>query len=67
VLVGRGGLPQDLGDLRLELGQGAVGLVGGVAGQLGAVQGHGADPDHPCGGAQLQGLDQEPGQGSPYR
>jgi len=53
--VGRGGLPEDLGDLVLELVAGAVGLVGGVGGQLGAVQRHGADPDHAGRGAQLQG------------
>jgi len=60
VLVGLGGLPQDLGDLALELVVGAVGLVGGVAGQLGAVQGHGPDADHAGGGAQPQGLDRKP-------
>jgi hypothetical protein len=43
--------------------QGAVGLVGGVAGQLGAVQGHGADLDHAGGGAQFQRLHEEAGQG----
>jgi hypothetical protein len=34
--VDRGGLAQDLGDLFFELLEGAVGLVSGVAGQLGA-------------------------------
>jgi hypothetical protein len=61
-LVGGGGLAEDLGDLAVEPVQGAVGLVGGVAGQLGAVQRHGANLDHPGGGAQLEGGDQEPGQ-----
>ncbi len=41
---------------------GAGGLLGGVAGQLGAVQRHRADPDHAGGGAQLEQRDQEPGQ-----
>jgi hypothetical protein len=63
VLVGLGGLAEDLGDLALQPVQGAVGLVGGVAGQLGAIQGDHADLDHAGGSAQLQGLDQEPGQG----
>jgi hypothetical protein len=36
--VGLGGLPQDLGNLRLELGQGAVGPIGSVGRDLGAVQ-----------------------------
>jgi hypothetical protein len=62
-LVGLGGLAQDLGNLFLELLMGSVGPLGGVAGQLGAVQRHRADPDHPGGRAQLQGFDQEPGQG----
>ncbi len=62
-LVDLGGLAQDLGDLHLELVEGVAGGVGGVGGQLGAVQRHGADLDHAGGGAQLQGLDQEPGQG----
>jgi hypothetical protein len=43
--------------------EGAVGLVGSVAGQLGPVQRHGADPDHPRGGAQLERLHEEPGEG----
>jgi hypothetical protein len=62
VLVGLGGLAQDLGDLGLELVVGAVGLVGGVAGQLGPIKCDGADPDHAGGGAQLERGDQEPGQ-----
>jgi hypothetical protein len=37
-------------------------LIGGVAGQLGAVQGDGADPDH-ASGAQLERRHQEPGEG----
>jgi hypothetical protein len=61
-LVGRGGLAQDLGDLGVEPVQGAVGLVGGVAGQLCAVQGDHADLDHPGRGAQLERGDQESGQ-----
>jgi hypothetical protein len=63
-LVDLGGLAQDLGDLGLELVVGAVGLLGGVAGHLGAVEGDGADPDHPGGRAQPQGLHEEAGQGS---
>jgi hypothetical protein len=62
VLVGLGGLPQELGDLGLELVEGAVGLVGRVGGQLGAVEGDGADADHAGGGAQLQRGDQERGE-----
>jgi hypothetical protein len=62
-LVDLGGLAQDLGDLRLQPLMGAVGLVGGVGGQLGAVQGDGADPHHAGGRAQPQGLHEEPGQG----
>jgi hypothetical protein len=61
-LVGLGGLAQDLGDLGLEPLDSAIGPLGGVAGQLGAVQRHGADPHHPGGRAQPQGLHQEPGQ-----
>jgi hypothetical protein len=61
-LVGLGGLPEDLGDLGLKLGVGAVGLVGGVAGQLGAIQRDRADLDHASGSAQLQRGDQEAGQ-----
>ena len=62
-LVGLGGLPEDLGDLALELVEGAAGGVGGIGGHLGAVQGDGAELDHPRGGAQPQRGDQEPGQG----
>jgi hypothetical protein len=62
-LVGLGGLPEDLGDLLLELAVGAVGPLGRVGGHLGAVQGDGAEPDHPGGRAQLERLHQEPGQG----
>jgi hypothetical protein len=64
LLVSLGGLAQDPGDLFLALGLGAVGPLGGVAGQLGAVQRDGADPDHPGSRALPQGLDEEPGQGS---
>jgi hypothetical protein len=63
VLVSLSSLLEDLGDLPIELVEGAVGLVGGVAGQLGAIQCDGADLDHAGGGAQLQGLDEEAGQG----
>jgi hypothetical protein len=63
VLVGLGGLPQDLGNLRFELVVGVVGLVCGVAGELGAVQRDGADLDHAGGSTQLQRGDEEPGQG----
>jgi hypothetical protein len=62
-LVSLGGLAQDLGDFGLELAVGVVGPLGGVAGQLGAVQRHCADPDHAGGGAQPERLDQGPGQG----
>jgi hypothetical protein len=62
VLVGRGGLAQDLGDLGPELVVGAVGLVRGVGGQLGPVEGDGADADHAGGGTQPQGLDEEAGE-----
>jgi hypothetical protein len=62
-LVERGGLAQDLGDLGFELLLGAVGLLGGVGGQLGPVQRDGADPDHAGGGAQLQRGHQEASQG----
>jgi hypothetical protein len=61
-LVRLGGLAQDLGDLVLDLGVGAVGPLGGVAGQLGAVQRDGAKADQPGGGAQPQRGDQEAGQ-----
>ena len=66
-LIGLGGLGQhvlDLGlDPSLELLVGAVALGGGVGGQLGAVQGHGAQPEQPGRGTQPQRLDQQPGQG----
>jgi hypothetical protein len=61
--VGVGGLLEDLGDLGLQLGQGPVGDVTGVAGELGAVQGDHAELNHSSLGAQSQGGDQEPGQG----
>jgi hypothetical protein len=35
----------------------------GVGGQLGPVEGDGADSDHAGGGAQPQGLDEESGEG----
>ena len=41
---------------------GAVGLVRGVGGQLGPVEGDGADADHAGGGTQPQGLDEEAGE-----
>ena len=63
VLVGLGRLAQDLVDLGLELGQGAVGLARCVGGQLGPVQGNRADLDHAGRGVQLERGDQEPGQG----
>jgi hypothetical protein len=62
-LVGLGGLPQDLGDLHFERGQGAVGPVGGVGDHLGAVQRDHAQADQPGRRAQLQRLDQEASQG----
>jgi hypothetical protein len=61
-LVGVGGLPQDLGGLLLELGQSAVSPIGGVGRDLGAVQRDHAQADQPGRRAQLQRLDQEPGQ-----
>jgi hypothetical protein len=62
-LVDLGGLLQDLADLDLELSEGAVGPVGGVGGHLGPVQGDHTQADQPGRCAQLQGLDEEPGQG----
>jgi hypothetical protein len=62
-LVGLGGLPQDLGYLRLDLVVGVAGGVGGVGSHLGAVQCDQAQADQAGGGAQLQGLDEEAGQG----
>jgi hypothetical protein len=56
-------LGEQLGDLGLEVGVGAVGRRGGVGVDLGAIQGDQAQPDHPGGCAQLQRLDQQPGQG----
>jgi hypothetical protein len=61
--VGRGGLGEELGDLRLEVGVGAVGRGRGVGFDLGAVQGDQSQTYHPGRGAQLQRLDQQPGQG----
>jgi hypothetical protein len=61
-LVGLGGLPQDLGDLRLDLVEGVAGGVGGIGGHLGPVQRDQAEADQPSGGAQPQRGDQEPGQ-----
>jgi hypothetical protein len=62
-LVGLGRPLEDLGDLVLELVVGAVGPLGGVGGQLGPVEGDGAEPDHPGGRAQLERCHEEPGQG----
>jgi hypothetical protein len=62
-LVGLCRLLQHLRHLVFELGQGAVGPIGGVGGHLGAVQRDHAKPDHPGGGAQLQRLHEEAGQG----
>jgi hypothetical protein len=50
-LVGLGGLPQDLGDFRLDL---VEGVTGGVGGHLGPVQRDHAEADQPSGGAQPQ-------------
>jgi hypothetical protein len=63
VLVGLGGLAEDLGDLGLELLPGVAGGVGGVGGHLGAVQRHQAEADQAGGGAQPQRLNHEAGQG----
>jgi hypothetical protein len=60
-LVGLGRLAQDRRDLVVELGQGAVGPVGGVGGHLGAVQRDQAQADQPGRRAQLQRGDEEPG------
>jgi len=46
-----------------ELGVCAVGRGGGVGLDLGAVQADQAQPHQPCGGAQLERGDQQPGQG----
>jgi hypothetical protein len=62
-LVGLGRLPQDLLDLGLDLVEGAVGLVGGVGGHLGAVQRDDPQTDQLSGGAQPQRGDQQLGQG----
>jgi hypothetical protein len=59
-LVGLGGLPQDLGDLGLDLVQG---VAGGVGGHLGGFQCDHAKADHAGGFAQLERSDQEVGQG----
>jgi hypothetical protein len=61
--VGRGGLGEQLGHLRLEVGVGAVGRRGGVGLDLGAVQGDQPQAHHPSRRAQLQRLNQEAGQG----
>jgi len=57
--VGRGGLGEQLGDLGLQSGVGAVGRGGGVGLDLGPVQGDQPQPDHPGRRAQLERLDQE--------
>jgi hypothetical protein len=61
-LVGLGRLAQELHDLVLQLGQSAVGLIGGVRGHLCTVQRDHAQADQPGRGAQPQRGDQEPGQ-----
>jgi hypothetical protein len=53
-LVDRGRLPQDLLNLVFQLGQGAVGPIGGVGGHLGPVQGDDAQADQPGRCAQPQ-------------
>jgi hypothetical protein len=63
LLVGLGGFSENLGDLVFEFVEGAIGLVGGVAGQLGDVQRQDTDADQADGRAQLQGMHEEPGQG----
>ena len=62
-LVGLGGLGEQVGHLRLEVGVGAVGRSGGVGLDLGAVQGDQAQAHHPSGRAQLQRLNQQSSQG----
>jgi hypothetical protein len=61
-LVGLSGFPQDLGDLLLELAQGAVGPIGSVGGHLRPIKCHEAQADQPGRRAQLQRLDQEAGE-----
>jgi hypothetical protein len=58
-----GGLREQLGDLGLEVGVGAVGRRGGVGLDLGAIQGEQPEAHHAGGRAQLQRLDQQPSQG----
>jgi hypothetical protein len=62
-LIGLGGLGEQLGDLGLEVGVGAVGRRGGVCLDLGSVQGDQPQADHPGRRAQLQRLNQQPSQG----
>jgi hypothetical protein len=56
-------LLEQLGDLGLEVGVGAVGRRGGVGLDLGAIEGDQAQADHAGRRAQLQRLDQQSGQG----
>jgi hypothetical protein len=58
-----GSLLEQLGDLRLQVGVGAVGPIGGVGGHPGAIQRDQAQPDHPGRRAQLERGHQQPGQG----
>jgi hypothetical protein len=62
-LVGLGRLAQDLGDLVLELGQGAVGPIGGVGSHFGPIQRDDTQVDQPSCGAQPQRLHEQAGQG----
>jgi hypothetical protein len=55
-----GGFSENLGDLVFELVEGAIGLIGGVTGQLGAVQRQDTDADQADGRAQLQGTHEDP-------
>ena len=58
-----GSLLEQLGDLRLKVGVGAVGPIGGVGGHLGAVQRDQPQAHHAGCRAQLERGHQQPGQG----
>jgi hypothetical protein len=61
--VGRGGLGEQLSDLRLQMGMGAIGRRGGVGLDLGAIQGDQPQADQAGRRAQPQRGHQQPGQG----
>jgi hypothetical protein len=62
-LIRLSGLGEQLGDLGLEVSMGAVGRRRGVGLDLGAVERDEPQAHHPGRRAQLQRLDQQPGQG----